>query len=170
MISDYAKFDRPVQLFFGFQALDAFVLANNGQLPRPRNDADAQKVFELAKEINAKHPAKAEELDEKLIKELAYQARGDITPMAAVIGGMVAQEVLKACSGKFNPIHQFFYFDSLESLPSTPPSEADCAPVGSRYDSQIAVFGKDFQRRLSESKHFLVGSGAIGCGFCFALQ
>lgn len=29
----------------------------------------------------------------------------------------MGQEVLKAVSGKFHPIHQFFYFDSIESLP-----------------------------------------------------
>ncbi len=34
------------------------------------------------------------------------------------IGGIAAQEVLKACSGKFTPIHQWFYFDALEALPS----------------------------------------------------
>ncbi|CAG8821306.1 16833_t:CDS:1, partial [Racocetra fulgida] len=57
------------------------------------------------------------ELSDKLIKQLAYGAVGDLSPMAAVFGGLVAQEVLKACSGKFNPVYQFFYFDSLESLP-----------------------------------------------------
>lgn len=34
-------------------------------------------------------------MDEKLLKELCYQARGDLAPMCAVIGGFVAQEVLK---------------------------------------------------------------------------
>ena len=53
MISDFAKFDRPGQLFIGFQALDAFTVANKGALPRPRNEADAQQVLKLAKEINA---------------------------------------------------------------------------------------------------------------------
>ena len=28
-----------------------------------------------------------------------------------------AQEVLKACSGKFTPIHQFMYYDAFEALP-----------------------------------------------------
>lgn len=177
MISDFAKFDRPGQLFIGFQALDAFAAANGGQLPKPRSTADADKVWKLAQEINGKSEFKVynnalynnafpqvEELDEKLIKELAFQARGDITPMAAVIGGMVAQEVLKACSGKFNPIHQFFYFDSLESLPtSLTLTEQDCAPTGSRYDGQVAVFGQQFQKIVANSKHFLVGAGAIGC-------
>ena len=84
--------------------------------------------------------------------------------MAAVIGGMVAQEVLKAVSGKFNPVFQHFYFDSLESLPvNFAISEDACKPIGSRYDGQIAVFGLDFQTRIANSKHFLVGAGAIGC-------
>jgi len=34
--------------------------------------------------------------------------------MAAFLGGIVAQEAMKAISGKFTPIQQFFYFDCLE--------------------------------------------------------
>jgi hypothetical protein len=33
------------------------------------------------------------------------------------VGGVVAQEILKACSGKFHPIKQFMYFDAVECLP-----------------------------------------------------
>lgn len=161
VISDFAKFERPAQLHVGFQALDAFTEKNKGTLPRPRNEQDAAAVVELAKQLKGTH---VEEVDEKLIKELAYQARGDLTPMAAVIGGLVAQEVLKACSAKFNPIFQHFYFDSLESLPSAPLSEELCAPMGSRYDNQIAVFGKTFhEEKICNGRHFLVGAGAIGC-------
>lgn len=50
--------------------------------------------------------------------------------MVAFFGGLVAQEVLKACSGKFHPIQQFLYFDSLESLPDNDTlNEENCAPV-----------------------------------------
>lgn len=83
--------------------------------------------------------------------------------MVAVIGGFVAQEVLKACSAKFHPMVQSMYFDSLESLPTELPTEADCQPLGSRYDGQIAVFGKIFQQKIADTRQFLVGSGAIGC-------
>lgn len=83
--------------------------------------------------------------------------------MTAVIGGFVAQEVLKACSAKFHPMVQHMYFDSLESLPAELPSEQDCQPIGSRYDGQIAVFGKKFQEKIVNHRQFLVGSGAIGC-------
>lgn len=83
--------------------------------------------------------------------------------MVAVIGGFVAQEVLKAVSAKFNPMQQSMYFDSLESLPTELPAEADCQPTGSRYDGQIAVFGKKFHDKIAANRQFLVGSGAIGC-------
>ncbi len=59
-----------------------------------------------------------EQIDEDLIGKLALTARGNLNPMAAFLGGVVAQEVLKVV-GKFNPIHQWFYFDSLECLPES---------------------------------------------------
>lgn len=163
LISDYAKFDRPIQLHVGFQALHAFAEAHNGLLPRPRNEADAEEVWRAAQEIGASRSDKPE-LQEKLIKELSYQARGDLSPMVAVFGGIVAQEVLKAVSGKFHPVVQYMYLDSLESMPtSTTVSEEECAPRGSRYDGQIAVFGKSFHEKIANTREFLVGSGAIGC-------
>ncbi|KAH9825542.1 Ubiquitin-activating enzyme E1 1 [Teratosphaeria destructans] len=163
LFSDFAKFDRPAQLHAGFQALHGFVEKHHGELPRPHNEEDAQEVFKLTKEIADAMEDKPQ-LDEKIIKELAYQARGDLSPMAAVFGGLAAQEVLKAVSGKFMPVKQWMYFDSLESLPtSTPRNEKECAPLGSRYDGQIAVFGKSFQDKIANVHQFLVGAGAIGC-------
>ncbi len=162
VVSDYAKFDRPQQLHVGFQALHGLV-QTQGRLPRPMNAEDALVLVNSARAF-----AKAEgievDIDDKLLSELSYQALGDLNPMAAFFGGITAQEVLKAVSGKFHPVKQFLYFDSLESLPSKfSRSEELCRPTGSRYDGQIAVFGKDYQERLSNQKQFLVGAGAIGC-------
>jgi len=154
-ITDFAKFDRPATLHSGFQALSEFRSQHN-RLPRPRNPEDAAHVVSLAKKIH-------DEVDEEVVTELSYQASGDISPIAAVIGGFVAQEVLKACSAKFHPMVQHMYFDSLESRPAQLPSEEDCKPIGSRYDGQIAVFGKQFQEKVANHRQFLVGSGAIGC-------
>ncbi|TKA79345.1 Ubiquitin-activating enzyme E1 1 [Cryomyces minteri] len=163
MMSDFAKFDRPAQLHVGFQALQAFAEKRNGGFPRPHNDADASEVWKLAEDLAGKAEERVE-LDEKLLRELSYQARGDLCPMAAFFGGLAAQEVLKSVSGKFNPIKQWLYFDSLESLPTSGKrSEELCKPLGTRYDGQIAVFGKEFQDKLANVNEFLVGAGAIGC-------
>ncbi|KXS17786.1 ubiquitin-activating enzyme E1 [Gonapodya prolifera JEL478] len=161
VISDFAKFENPASEHVAFQALDEFLLAH-GRLPRPMNEADATEVFATANRINSalKSPA---ELVEKVVKELSYQAQGDLSPVNAVLGGLVAQEVLKASSGKFNPVHQFLYFDSLESLPSSGRTESSCAPKGTRYDGQVAVFGAEFQAKVANVREFLVGAGAIGC-------
>jgi len=163
LMSDFAKFDRPQQLHIGFQALQEFASKHGGSLPKAHSDDDATKVLKYAQELANGGDEKVE-LDEKLLRELSYQARGDLAPMAAFFGGLAAQEVLKSVSGKFHPIVQWLYFDSLESLPSSVKrSEELCKPMDSRYDGQIAVFGKDFQEKIAHINEFLVGAGAIGC-------
>ena len=154
-VTDFAKFDRPATLHAGFQAVWQFK-SQNQRFPRPRNNEDAAVVVSLAKKIDS-------DADEKVLTELSYQAIGNVSPLIAVLGGFVAQEVLKACSAKFHPMIQHLYFDSLESLPSNIPTDEDCQPVGSRYDGQIAVFGKVFQETIANHRQFLVGAGAIGC-------
>lgn len=160
LISDFAKFERPQQLHLGFQALDRFRTLN-GDFPRPQNAADAAEVIAITTQLNTDADV---EIDENLIQQLAFQAQGDLSPMVAVFGGWGAQEVLKAVSQKFGPTFQWLYFDSLESLPDNAVlNEETCKPIGSRYDGQIVVFGRDFHERLTKMKQFLVGAGAIGC-------
>ncbi|KAG5928405.1 hypothetical protein E4U42_000701 [Claviceps africana] len=162
VVSDFAKFDRPQQLHLGFQALQAFQILK-GRLPNPMDDDDAAVVIGAAEKFAAEEKLQIE-FDEKLLKELSYQARGDLSPMAAFFGGITAQEVLKAVSGKFQPITQWMYFDSLESLPTSTKRSRDlCKPIGSRYDGQIAVFGTEYQEKIVNLTQFLVGAGAIGC-------
>lgn len=163
LVSDFAKFDRPNNLHVGFLALQGFRNKHN-RLPKPHDEEDANEILHLAGNVKTSQTELDFELDEKLIKELAYQATGDIPAVNAFYGGFVAQEVLKAVSGKFSPIQQWMYFDSLESLPKDVKlSKENTAPQNSRYDGQIAVFGKDFVERVQNLKVFLVGSGAIGC-------
>lgn len=175
LLSDFAKLDRSAVLHLGFQAVDAFA-AKNGKLPTPGSDADAAAVVACAKEINEAAPpaTKIDDVDpDGVLTTFAKTAAGYISPMCAMFGGVIGQEVVKACTGKFHPLHQWFYFDSVESLPAKDAlTEAECAPEGSRYDSQIACFGKTLQRKIESQKIFLVGAGALGCEFIknFALM
>ena len=163
LMSDFAKFDRPQQLHVGFQALHEFASKHGGSLPKAHSDSDAAEILKYAQALAGDGDEKVE-LDEKLLRELSYQARGDLAPMTAFFGGLAAQEVLKSVSGKFHPIVQWLYFDSLESLPSSSKRSEDlCRPMNSRYDGQIAIFGRDFQEKLANINEFLVGAGAIGC-------
>ncbi|XP_046505256.1 ubiquitin-like modifier-activating enzyme 1, partial [Equus quagga] len=164
--TDYTKASRPAQLHVGFQALHQFC-AQHGRPPRPHNEEDATELVTLAQAVNARaQPAlQQDSLDEDLIRKLAYVAAGDLAPINAFIGGLAAQEVLKACSGKFTPVMQWLYFDALECLPEDTKAltEEKCLPCQNRYDGQVAVFGSDLQEKLGKQRYFLVGAGAIGC-------
>ncbi|ONH73678.1 Ubiquitin-activating enzyme E1 1 [Pichia kudriavzevii] len=161
---DFAKFDRPIQLHLAFQALHQFRADHNDELPRPQNEEDALKIVKLTKSLVSKFPdyfESEDDLNVDLIKQFSYGARGDLPGMVAFYGGLLAQEVLKACSGKFVPIKQWLYFDSLESLPESeeyPRTEETCKPINSRYDNQIAVFGLEFQKKIANLKIFLVAA------------
>ncbi|KAI6247463.1 Ubiquitin-activating enzyme E1 1 [Erysiphe necator] len=162
LISDWAKFDRPQQLHIGVQAIHGF-FEKLHRFPRPMNEEDSLIIIASAKEFVAQENLDIE-INEKLLRELSFQAQGDLCPMQAFFGGLAAQEVLKAVSGKFSPIEQWLYFDSLESLPQNSSRTEDlCQPLNSRYDGQIAVFGREFQEKITKTNQFLVGAGAIGC-------
>ncbi|GLD46156.1 ubiquitin-like modifier-activating enzyme 1 [Lates japonicus] len=167
VMTDFAKFDRPGQLHVGFQAIHAFQKKHN-HLPVPWNQADGDELLTLAKEVNSSQTgsAKVEQLDEALIKKMSFVSAGDLAPVNAFIGGLAAQEVMKACTGKFMPIMQWLYFDALECLAEEEGvmlTEEECAPRNCRYDGQIAVFGTKLQDMLAKQRYFLVGAGAIGC-------
>lgn len=128
-------------------------------------------MLALADKVNDAAATKAD-LDRDVLRKLAHGAAGELNPMAAMFGGVVGQEVVKAASGKFHPLFQFFYFDSVESLPDEVLPAEEVSPLGTRYDGQIAVFGRTLQAKLEALQVFLVGAGALGCEFLknFALM
>lgn len=162
MMSDFAKFDRPPLLHLAYRALASYAEAHNMEYPQPGDMAAAKEVWELAKSLDSEKILEGNDAAERIVLHLASGSRSILSPMCATLGGIVGQEVLKACSGKFTPINGFFYFDADECLPEAPLS--DIAPSGtSRYDSQIAVFGKEAQQKLLDLNYFMIGAGAIGC-------
>ena len=162
MMSDFAKFDRPPILHLAFQAVVSF-LEQTGDMPTPGDKDAASKVLDIAKALDQDKILDGNEAASRIILHLASGSKAILSPMCAAMGGMVGQEVLKACSGKFTPISGFFYLDADEALPETLLDPALVAPTGSRYDSQVAVFGKDMQEKILSQRYFIVGAGAIGC-------
>ncbi|VDQ03533.1 unnamed protein product [Trichobilharzia regenti] len=160
MTTDFIKTERPAQLHLFFKALSRY-RDHNGSLPKPWCKEDAHTFVGFVHKVNEElkgTEAAVPDVDEKLATLFAY----------SVIGSFAAQEVMKACSGKFTPLQQWAYFDAVECLPEGSigdfvVSESDAKPIGSRYDSQIAIFGHTFQEKIKQLKYFIVGSGAIGC-------
>ncbi|XP_050816020.1 ubiquitin-like modifier-activating enzyme 7 isoform X4 [Gopherus flavomarginatus] len=82
--------DRGHSLHLAFRALHTFT-AEMGRLPRPRVQADAERLLELARGLTTHQ----ELLDERLVRTFAHVSAGELSPMAALLGGLAAQEVLK---------------------------------------------------------------------------
>jgi ubiquitin-activating enzyme E1 len=165
-ITDYAKWGHAEQLHVAFIALHRYMERNQAALPQPYVQRDTAAFIALAQEVHAEFagsPIGQSELDLDLMGKFASVSSGSLSPMAAIVGGLAAQEAIKACALKYTPITQFLYFDCIEVLPSTPLSPTDVAPLGTRYDGQIAVFGRTLQERMGEQHIFLVGAGALGC-------
>ncbi len=172
---DFTKFERGGLLHNLFHALQHYKEKHNNQYPKPGSSADAQAFLELVKEMNAqwrvggsgREGIALSESDlrdhEKYILRFALSSKGMISPVCSVVGGVLGQEVLKACSGKFMPIKQWYYYDAFEALPTDILSEEEVQPRGCRYDGQLMIYGANLQRQLSRLSVFLVGAGAIGC-------
>ncbi|KAG4206764.1 hypothetical protein ERO13_A03G027000v2 [Gossypium hirsutum] len=104
LLSDFAKFDRPLLLHIAFQALDKFI-SDFGRFPVAGSEEDAQKLASIAANINeCLGEGKVEDINPKLLRQFAFGAKAVLNPMAAMFGGIVGQEVVKACSGKFHPL------------------------------------------------------------------
>ena len=125
---DMAKFDRPPLLHLGYRALHEFK-SEHGHFPRPGNATDITAYISLVNGLNDISMQKIDALDEGVLSLLASQSTTCLAPMCGVLGGIVAQEVMKACSGKFSPIQQYLYFDSLECMPASPIAPEQLQPV-----------------------------------------
>lgn len=97
---------------------------------------------------------------EGLIRSFGRQCMGTLMPMCSVVGGFVAQEILKGVGSKFTPLHQFFYFDAADV--TSRDSEDDGKEYG-RYGPMVRCLGKECVERLFNLHVFMVGAGAIGC-------
>ena len=102
---------------------------------------------------------------EQTIKRLSNWAKTQICPVASFIAGITAQEVIKY-TGKYKPIHQWFYCNFSQLVENIPDKDInDRKMINSRYDDQIAIFGKEMQEKLSNINIFMIGAGALGCEF-----
>ncbi len=51
-------------------------------------------------------------LDETVLRLLSHSSTGQLNAMTAMFGGVVGQEVVKAVSGKFHPLFQWYVHDT----------------------------------------------------------
>ena len=145
-----------------------------GLLPSPTQPSHTEQVMDIAQSIGARLTPPLPALSPSstaVLRRLARISSCSLSPVCSYLGGVAGQELLKAVTGKFNPLQQLYYFDASHVLPpeQQPDSElameadSSLATTDSRYHDQLSVFGSSFQSRLQGSHVFVIGAGAIGC-------
>lgn len=111
---------------------------------------------------------KVEEIDEKLVNNIALFAQTQISPINSFWGGIITQEIVKL-TGKYTPIRQWLHHEYFEVLPE---GEVTRTLTNTRYSDYAVLFGDEFVKKASESSPFVIGAGALGCEFIkmFALM
>jgi ubiquitin-activating enzyme E1 len=172
VLGDFSKFDRTQLYPYYLQSLLLFKEKHN-RYPIPGSETEAEEILKQAQVIAKDSDPNLEFKEEtaKWMISLAKGASGILSPMSTIFGGIIGQEIIKAVSSKYTPLKQFLFFDATECLPENI-TESDCAPLQCRYDSQIAVFGKTYNEKLTNLNYFLIGAGAIGCEIlkCWAMM
>ncbi|XP_037388665.1 ubiquitin-like modifier-activating enzyme 6 [Pygocentrus nattereri] len=162
LIPDFSKPEAPLQIHATMIALDMFQ-EQHKRLPSIGCLQDSEVLLKLTEEVNETLKNKVC-VNPSLVRCVSRCARGCLSPLAAAVGGIASQEVLKALTGKFTPLQQWFYLDALEvvqPLQSLPAEEF--APRGDRYDALRACIGEPLCSDLHKLHIFMVGCGAIGC-------
>lgn len=172
-IANWEKFGYPEQLHVILNGIYNFYAKNN-RLPAPMNDADAEELLKLTKEWQENkideegYEFKVEEIDPKLVANVAKFADSQISPCCSFWGGIITQEIVKL-TGKYGPLRQWLHHEFLEVLPE---GEVSRSHFNTRYGDYNLLFGDDFVKKAAESNSFLIGAGALGCEFIkmFALM
>ena len=80
-------------------------------------------MLKIATKLNDAMGSPCNPLDAKCLRALSFSAEGCFAPLTAAMGGIIAQEVLKALTGKFTPINQWvsptlgwFFFLSFKTF------------------------------------------------------
>lgn len=144
-----------------YLSIENFRSSNDNNLPLPNKFNDAIKIVN-----DVENNCTLDDTKRVQMQNLARISDCIITPMAAIAGGILGQEVLKGCSGKFTPIYQFMYINFNEVSPNIDIDTIDTSIyeyINTRYDDYIGIFGKDIHDKITKQNIFLIGAGAIGC-------
>ena len=167
---DADKIGRTELLYMAFIGIHDFFISNNFNLPLLNNMDQAKEIeqkvkqfYENCKKNNFDCYQNIQPYDEKVVLNTIRWARAQISPIAAFLGGIVAQEIIKSI-GKYEPIDQWLILDFFEIVANIK-EDADRTLKGTRYDDQIAIFGNEIQEKIEKSKIFMIGAGLTGCEF-----
>ncbi|ORZ16820.1 hypothetical protein BCR41DRAFT_380919 [Lobosporangium transversale] len=101
-------------LLFAIQTLWLFRQENGGKLPQSTSQEDLDAMFRIRDERLKSAQVDGAFLDNELIQTLVSTVSAEISPVCAIVGGFLAQDILKTLSGKDAPLLNYFLYNGLQ--------------------------------------------------------
>ena len=165
---DFGKADDLFVTHVTFKAIDLFKETNK-RMPEEWNFKDAEQLLSIVKDIYEKSKKTMTEREIEFVMKASCTAKVSFSPLCAFMGGLAAQEALKAITGKYTPINQVMYYNSQELIPIIESKDIEAIKTklgldkNDRYLGVRTLLGEEVFKRLANWKLFMVGVGAIGC-------
>ncbi|KAM5571628.1 SUMO-activating enzyme subunit 1A [Rosa sericea] len=100
------------KLYFAMRVIERFEDAEQRK-PGEVSIADLPGVLKLKNEFCEAQSLKESHIPDALLERLVTDPR-EFPPVCPIIGGILGQEVIKAISGKGEPLKNFFFFDAMD--------------------------------------------------------
>mmetsp|Transcript_61223 Transcript_61223/g.147355 ORF Transcript_61223/g.147355 Transcript_61223/m.147355 type:complete len:337 (-) Transcript_61223:381-1391(-) len=128
--ADWTKIQLPTKrvnpVFYAVQAVQHAHDALGGRFP---GEGDAEALAGAKKRLCALHSVEEGVFDEGLVSMVAAQGGGDLNAVCSMVGGLVADNILKAISCKEEPVANHFVFDGRNGSGTVNlfPAQGKCA-------------------------------------------
>ncbi|XVF08675.1 hypothetical protein REPUB_Repub07fG0023500 [Reevesia pubescens] len=103
---------RVSKLYFAMRVIERFEDVE-GRNPGETSIADLPGVLKLRKELCVTNSLNESQILDALLERLLIGTK-EYPSVCAIIGGILGQEVIKAISGKGDPLKNFFFFDAMD--------------------------------------------------------
>jgi len=111
-VKDWSKMKRTPLVYFGMFFLYHFKRQEN-RLPQPHNPEDQSKLDTLIDTILSEHNVDKSFINQEFRVSLANNAVAEVSPVCAILGGILGQEIIKVISGKEEALNNLFFFNPI---------------------------------------------------------
>ncbi|KAG5617866.1 hypothetical protein H5410_017690 [Solanum commersonii] len=100
------------KLYYAMRVIERFEELE-GRNPGETSVDDLPNIQKLRKELCEAHCLNESHIPDSLLRRL-MASTSEFPPVCAIVGGILGQEVIKAISGKGDPLKNFFFFDAMD--------------------------------------------------------
>ncbi|KAL6053853.1 E1 ubiquitin-activating protein aos1 [Balamuthia mandrillaris] len=100
---------RTPKLFFALPILSRWSEENGGHYPTSKEEEES--LLNFAHEMLSARNVSSSFLPDEFIRTTAKTAMAELSPVCAIVGGILGQQVINVLSGKDEPLHNFFFYD-----------------------------------------------------------